>query len=130
MAIIKQTTEQQATTGVVDRLYRDANERIEKQMSHNMSVSEQMSKDYSFHPQISKASNLLSNQSDQFSGGMKDFYDRQEAFVKRQLEKKEEARKKWADEERYSFKPEINATSEVIVESDPQRGVETEDDRI
>jgi hypothetical protein len=44
--------------------------------------------------------------------------------VKRQLEKREEARKKWADEERYSFKPEINATSEVIVESDPSRGCE------
>jgi hypothetical protein len=29
-----------------------------------------------------------------------------------------------------SFKPEINATSEVIVESDPNRGVETEEDRI
>jgi hypothetical protein len=61
---------------------------------------------------------------------MKDFYDRQEVFIKRQFEKKEEARKKWAEEERYSFKPEINATSEVIVESDPSRGAETEDQRI
>lgn len=41
-----------------------------------------------------------------------------------------EARKKWADEERFSYKPEINATSEVIVESDPNRGGETENDRI
>jgi hypothetical protein len=46
------------------------------------------------------------------------------------MEKKELARKKWADEERFSFKPEINATSEVIVESDPNRGVENEEDRI
>ena len=65
-----------------------------------------------------------------FSGNMKDFYDRQEAFVKKQQEKKHLAHKKWADEERYSFKPEINATSEVICESDPTRGAETEDDRI
>jgi hypothetical protein len=65
-----------------------------------------------------------------FSGNMKDFYDRQEAFVKRQYEKREEARKKWADEERFAFRPEINATSEVIVESDPMRGGESEADRI
>jgi len=72
----------------------------------------------------------MSAQSDMFNGNMKDFYERQEAFIKRQYEKKEEARKKWADEERYSFKPEINATSEVIVESDPNRGAENDEDRI
>lgn len=72
----------------------------------------------------------MSAQSDMFNGNMKDFYERQETFIKRQYEKKEEARKKWADEERYSFKPEINATSEVIVESDPNRGAENDEDRI
>ena len=72
----------------------------------------------------------MSANSDMFNGNMKDFYDRQEAFIKRQYEKKEEARKKWADEERFSFKPEINATSEVIVESDPNRGGENDGDRI
>ena len=29
-----------------------------------------------------------------------------------------------------SFKPEINVTSEIIVESDPKRGGETDDDKI
>ncbi len=99
-------------------------------MNHNMSVNEQINKDYSFQPHISKSSNFMSAQSDMFNGNMKDFYDRQEAFIKRQYEKKEEARKKWADEERFSFKPEINATSEVIVESDPNRGAENEVDKI
>lgn len=35
---------------VVERLYKDANERIEKQMSHNVSVNEQLNREYSFHP--------------------------------------------------------------------------------
>lgn len=46
--------------------------------------------------------------------------------MKRKLENQVEARKKWADEERYSYHPEINATSEVICESDPIRGGENE----
>ena len=123
IAIIKQSAEQ--ANSVVERLYRDANERIEKQMTHNVSVNENINKEYSFHPQISKSSAFMSAQNEMFSGNMKDFYDRQENFIKRQVEKREEARKKWADEERFSFKPEINATSEVIVESDPTRGAET-----
>lgn len=60
-----------------------------------------------------------------FSGNMKEFHERQEAFLKKQQENRLEARKKWADEERFAFRPEINATSEVIVESDPSRGAET-----
>lgn len=35
---------------VVERLYKDANDRIEKQMSHNVSVNEQLNREYSFHP--------------------------------------------------------------------------------
>ncbi len=65
-----------------------------------------------------------------FNGNLKDFYERQEAFNKHIQEKKAEARKKWADEMRFAFKPEINATSEVIVESDPTRGQETSQERI
>lgn len=99
-------------------------------MSHNVSVNENINKEYSFHPHISKSSAFLSAQNDMFSGNMKDFYERQEAFIKKQYEKREEARKKWADEERFSFKPEINATSEVIVESDPNRGGENSQERI
>ena len=110
---------------VVERLYKDANDRIEKQMSHNVSVNEQLNREYSFHPQISKSSAYLSAQSDMFSGNMKEFHERQEAFLKKQQENRLEARKKWADEERFAFRPEINATSEVIVESDPSRGAET-----
>ena len=74
IAIIKQSADQ--SNSVVERLYRDANERIEKQMSHNVSVNEHLNKEYSFHPHISKSSAFLSAQNDMFSGNMKDFYDR------------------------------------------------------
>jgi hypothetical protein len=130
MAVIKNIQNEVASQSVVDRLYSDANDRIQKQMSHNVSVNEQMNKEYSFHPHISKSSAYMSAQSEMFNGNMKDFYDRQEAFIKKQQENRLEARKKWADEERFSFKPEINATSEVIVESDPTRGRESSQDRI
>ena len=58
MAIIKQSAEQ--ANSVVERLYRDANDRIEKQMSHNVSVNENLNNEYSFHPQISKCSAYMS----------------------------------------------------------------------
>lgn len=64
MAIIKQSTEQ--ANSVVERLYRDANDRIEKQMNHNVSVNEHINKEYSFHPHISKSSAFLSAQNDMF----------------------------------------------------------------
>lgn len=74
IAIVKQATEN--GNSVVDRLYRDANDRIEKQMSNNVSMNEQMNREYSFHPQISKTSAYLSAQNDNFSGNMKDFHAR------------------------------------------------------
>lgn len=45
-------------------------------MSHNVSVNENMNKEYSFHPQISKCSAYMSASNDLFSGNNKDFYDR------------------------------------------------------
>jgi hypothetical protein len=87
-------------------------------------VTEQLSKDCSFHPQISKSSAYMSAHSDMFSGNLKEFYERQEAFLKRQHEKRQ------AIVQTYSFRPEINATSEVIVESDPVRGNETSAERV
>jgi hypothetical protein len=42
------------------------------------------------------------------------------------MEKKEEFRQKYSQEAKCTFKPEINVTSEIICESDPKRGFETE----
>lgn len=68
-------------TNVVDRLYKDAADRIEKTMNYNESVHEQMNKDYTFHPSISKSSNYISEHSKLFNGNNKDFYERQEQFL-------------------------------------------------
>ena len=99
-------------------------------MHLSVSVHDQLNKEYSFHPQISKSSAFMSEKSDMFNGNLKDFYDRQQQFIQRQLEKKEEFKKKFSEEAKCSFKPEINVTSEIICESDPKRGAETEDDRV
>ena len=114
---------------VVERLYQDAANRIDKQMNHTESYHDQLNRDCSFQPHISKTSNYLSEKSDQFNGNLKDFYDRQQAFLTKQQEKRQDNQQKYSQEAQCSFKPEINVTSDIIMESDPKRGAETEDDR-
>jgi hypothetical protein len=46
------------------------------------------------------------------------------------MEKKEEYRLKYSEEATCTFKPEINVTSEIICEADPNRGRETDEDKI
>lgn len=46
-------------------------------MNHTESHNEQLNRDYSFQPQISKTSNYISEKSDLFNGNLKDFYERQ-----------------------------------------------------
>ena len=99
-------------------------------MNHTQSYNEHLGREYSFQPQISKTSNYLSEKSDYFHGNLKDFYERQQAFVQRTMEKREEFRQKYSEEAQCSFKPEINVTSDIIVESDPLRGVESEQEKI
>ena len=45
-------------------------------MHFTESYNEQLNKHYTFHPQISKTSNYMSEKSDMFNGNLKDFYDR------------------------------------------------------
>jgi hypothetical protein len=49
--------------------------------------------------------------------------------VQRQQEKRELARLQHSQEAQCSFRPQINLTSDIIVESDPRRGAETEEER-
>ncbi|CDW79342.1 UNKNOWN [Stylonychia lemnae] len=126
---VKRMEEESRPKDVVERLYQDAANKINKQMQQHESYNEQLQKDYSFQPHISKTSNYLSEKSDLFNGNLKDFYERQQAFVQKQTEKREEFRQKYSEEAKCSFKPEINVTSDIIMESDPKRGAETEDER-
>ena len=71
----------------------------------------------------------MSEKSDMFNGNLKDFYDRQQAFLEKQIEKREAIKNQHSDHAKCTFKPEINVTSEIIVESDPKRGNETEEDK-
>eukprot|EP00347_Sterkiella_histriomuscorum_P013421 403364769 len=126
---VKRMEEESRPKDVVERLYQDAANRIDKQMNHTESYHDQLNRDCSFQPHISKTSNYLSEKSDQFNGNLKDFYDRQQAFLTKQQEKRQDNQQKYSQEAQCSFKPEINVTSDIIMESDPKRGAETEDDR-
>ena len=74
---------------VIERLYKDASDRIERTMNAHDSITAQTNNEYSFHPQISKTSKYISEQSEMFSGNNKDFFDRQQKFIEQKLEKRE-----------------------------------------
>lgn len=63
-------------------------------------------------------------------GNKKEFFERQQAFIDRQLEKKEGLRAQYSQEAQCTFKPEINITSEIICEADPKRGGESHGDKV
>jgi hypothetical protein len=91
---------------VVDRLTKDAHTRIEKQYKAGEKQLEELSAQYTFHPQISQKEN-----SSQLSN---DFVTRQEEFIRKAQEK---ADLKRAEENNdYTFKPTINMTSEILQE--------------
>ena len=123
---------------VVDRLYNDASSRIERNMKSQMSIRSVQNQSmmsgnndaYTFHPAISDASKVLAEKNDLYQGDYKDFQTRQTEFIERQREKREALRNQYADEAVYKFKPQINVMSDVICQSDPNRGFETKDQAI
>ena len=60
IATVKRSEEEGKPTDVVERLYKDANSRIEKSMNYNDSVNEQLNRDHPFQPQISTTSKYMS----------------------------------------------------------------------
>ena len=80
-------------------------------------------------PQISQKSQWISENSQMFNGNLKDFYERQNAFLQKQSENRENGQKQYGDGAQCTFKPAINLTSEIICESDPVRGNENMHDR-
>jgi hypothetical protein len=76
-------------TNVVERLYKDAADRIQKTMTRTESVNEQMNREHTFCPSISKTSQHMSEYNAMFFGNNKDFYERQQQFLEKQQENKE-----------------------------------------
>lgn len=58
-----------------------------------------------FQPDISDVSKVLANNNSMFRGNFKDFQTRQDEFIKKQAEKREELRCLYSEEETHSFKP-------------------------
>ena len=104
-----------------ERLYRDATNRLENKFFNTIN-------DGDHKPNISQKSGWISENSTMFNGNLKDFHARQEAFLQKQAEQR--AEKERETYEKYSFKPQINLTSEIICESDPKRNNENGRDRI
>jgi hypothetical protein len=68
----------------------------------------------------------MSEKSSMFSGNHKEFYERQQAFLDKKLEKMETNKANHSEHAKCTFKPEINMTSEIMCEADPSRGKESE----
>ena len=87
-----------------ERLYNDAQQRIEKNMKSAMSVRDiqsqtlQSDDPHTFHPVISDTSNILAKHNDMYRGDMKDFLARQDEFKARQMENKEKLRNQFSHE--------------------------------
>jgi len=56
-----------------------------------------------------------------FNGNLKDFHSRQAAFLKKQQDHRAQLASECGEQSHCTFKPQINLTSEIICESDPQR---------
>jgi hypothetical protein len=102
---------------VTDRLTKDASDRLNNISQKQASYLTSQSLQYPFQPSIVSSSHLPP----------KPFHERQEEFLKKKLEKYENYRQEEGKE--FSFKPTINSTSGIIIESDPQRAGETTEER-
>ena len=104
IAQVKQNHELQVAS-VTERLYNDAAERIERNMmktanrihdtKHEVS---QMSDPHTFHPNVNDISKFLAENNEVFHGDFKNFQSRQEEFIQRQLEKREQLRSQYSQE--------------------------------
>jgi hypothetical protein len=110
----------------VDRMTKDASDRVEKNNKKNDDFNHEMSAMYPFKPQLSTFSNNSHNKT-MYILDDKNFYERQQEFLHKQHEKREAQRNE--EGQQFSFKPQINSTSGIIVEADPERAGERDQDR-
>jgi hypothetical protein len=106
---------------VVERLFRDAEERVERSERTQKIVNEIRSIQYPFMPRLhSHAYSKEVLHEDKLLN--KSFKERQELH----LQRKQEGNK---CKEEYSFTPEINSTSQVIIALDPKHANETQEQK-
>ena len=86
---------------------RDAAQRIEKNFKAHEIYASQVSAEHPFRPKISSSAADLSMRSDNsmFVGSNRDFLERQEAFLAKQMEKREKARIEISEESSCTFRP-------------------------
>lgn len=111
---------------VVERLTKDASDRIENLNRKNEDMNHELSQMYPFRPQLSTFTSNSHNNT-MYNFETKNFYERQQEFLHKQHEKREAKRNQEGQE--FTFKPKINSTSNIIIEADPQRAGEQDTDK-
>ena len=116
---------------VTERLVKDAVNRIEKNYKNADVIANEESMNYPFRPQLSVSSMGLGykNRSQILSSG-KDFLERQEEYEQKVRQNKQLREAEYIEDTGCTFQPEINLTSEIMVESDPKRMAENLDEKV
>ena len=115
----KLITSGEAHLSISEKLAKDAQEKLTRQLQRAEDQSDLVR--YSFEPQLSISSQDLPRGS---------FLERQRLNAEKQKARREEIRAKAGAAEQCTFKPVVDRTSSIIVESMPERSNETEADRL
>ncbi len=104
---------------ISEKLSKDAEEKVERQLRLIDNLSREEQSKYTFMPQTSVSSELAAGTVN-FIGSHEDFLERQRLMAERVKKKREELQAKLA-ERNYTFKPQINKTSEFIANTMDER---------
>ena len=111
-------TSGEAHLPISEKLSKDAQDKLTRQLQR---AEESDMVRYSFEPQLSVSSQDYPKGS---------FLERQKMMAEKQKQRKEEIRAKSGAAEQCTFRPAVDRTSSIIVESMPERLNETESDRL
>jgi hypothetical protein len=128
MAEQRKRVEDSAGGNVVDRLVRDAHDKIERRLRTAESIGREEVLKYPFAPQLSVASELAAG-SVNFPGAFLSFMERQQAHLERVKSKQEVLQTEADTDPHCTFKPKIDKTSAYMVEAMPERVAETLESR-
>jgi hypothetical protein len=112
---------------VVGRLLKNAHDKLERKLRTAEAISREEVEKYPFSPQL--ITKELASGSTPFPGSHQSFMERQQAHLRRAQSKQETLLCEADSDPQCTFRPQIDRTSEFIVESMPQRTAETSEAR-
>lgn len=124
MAEHKKRLDDPSNTNVVDRLLRDAHDKIERRLRTAESIGREEVQKYPFAPRLSVTSELAAG-SVNFPGAHQSFMERQQAHLERARSRQEYLLTEAESDPHCTFRPKIAKKSEYIVDAMPDRVAET-----